>query len=410
MGKVNFPLRIFILVGELRHSHRMEATEDGAFYEALSSVWNYLHVEHAGEYPELERILSCPNSSNICTFSRWKPFHPFKYLLKFIQEDPEHQEHVFRMNQEENLSVSHPVFRYIRAFIRKWEVFYEESNYTPIKTLIVTYNSTISTIIQCSPPRRHTLLEQGTVIKENLQCFRISQEHALVMLSLNIFRLSTQSSEQKKAMNATHRVVKMGDVFYKVSDGISMLEPANEKLVYFLSQLLDDTESYTVKSDFLCMDGIKFTTYKTEPELVEHLNKGNSVGDYLEQHLEANLTATTATEKFFLQESNAIPGIEVYDLFYEPGGPNSSASVETDPHDFDLLHFGVQVVLTLLLKPHDGKGENFKVFTENGKKKFVGIDNDRIFAAVVYKDKQHLSQLAEEKDALTCEWNCEMRF
>ena len=58
---------------------------------------------------------------------------------------------------------------------------------------------------------------------------------------------------------------------------------------------------------------------------------------------------------------------------------------------FDLYHFGVHIILSLLSFPYDAKCENFILQTESARKifRFIGIDNDCIFSPLIYKFKEN---------------------
>ncbi len=214
-----------------------------------------------------------------------------------------------------------------------------------LKQLVSCYqNYSDITLNSIKEIRQMILNPKVQLCLETLDCYLISQEVALYILSLN-----EQGETIQTNTAGNHAVAPLGNVHFKAYNEGMPLDPGMEKAMYLFYANLFPKEQLLAPSCLLALGNVK------------SVNADNTVS-YTQKILQASQTVTGESLSEFL------------------------ADVEAGKKSFDSLdraNFGAHVASGILTDPSDAKASNFMVESRNGKGFIVGIDNDMALAPAI---------------------------
>ncbi|MBW8308037.1 MAG: hypothetical protein K0M45_00085 [Candidatus Paracaedibacteraceae bacterium] len=288
---------------------------------------------------------------------------------------------------DKHLSPQHRVFGSFRKILEQIDNFLPtlKDHPTLAKDLLdlrTFYNKFITAVCAGASKEKNLLLEPKAILKGegSNRAYRLSQKLARQMISKD--RYGFIQKQNKTGMRA---VRSLSGVHFKALDNtLDDSRPGLEYMAYAFAKALT-SEFLITPSTLLRLEGVSLLdpTENFPTALTLAKGQGKSLDEALAQlHLGEGGWQQYVKPKdhsFFLQATQTI------------GDENLDEVLEKDPtFHGDPVNLSWQLIFSLLTCPGDAKADNYGVEIQGDKKLVIGIDNDKLFYPLLYKDKDSL--------------------
>lgn len=353
----------FLWTQEELAAHCLETTEavKDEVFQSLEELYKFLETQPINKYTDLRKILKPQEGP---PSERWQSFQPEVYLKKLKGYD--HEIYKDFLNNTE-ITLNHPYLKRTQNLIK----ILRDCNHLSARALACFYEKTLNNLIKATPKERKDLLDPPVrLILEGIPPYYVSQNMALLLACRSIFNYP-----QKENVTGNHLVISYQGLHYKVNGGLDPLTPSFETAFTLLGNLIGHTP-LSPSSCLILLKDIKTRDIDFNAEFIAFLDEGKETSDYTKDPRNNISPSTKKSASYFLQASQTIEG-KCFNQYLK-GNSNIQSS------EFDLFHFGLNIVLHLLAQPYDAKADNYIVRESDLGKQIIGIDNDKIFSPNAY--------------------------